>query len=660
MKPKSVELYIAAFFFFLPIGCAQMGAEVLQSSTWNGAQRRIALLVGINKYTHVQSLGGCVNDVNEMRSALISSFHFDSKDILVLTNNKAKRRDIIDAITTHLIGQARAGDIVFFHFSGHGSTMADSSDPFGYDNTIVPCDSRDPKGLVKDITDKELNGLFSQLAQKTTNITVVLDSCHSGTGLKTASSHIRSIPRDERFAGKAAPSGSQRSSPQRSVENGSGYGNSDLDYALIAGCRTDQLSQELEDHKQIYGALTHYLIRELLRPGNQTGLTYREIMPRVVTAVHSDFPFQTPQLEGKGRDRVVFSENNRPTDRSVRVSSSRGNEVTLEGGSLHGFTVGSIFKLVDPQIFGTNVIGRAALISVEGLKSTGRMIEGTSVPVDARAVEEKHNYESMKTKVSFEPESSKLLKDLRGELKKANDVFELTTTEQAQLRFKETNGVVRIYSSDGRILGPELSAGAPNALTLLVGRARVWGRWFGVNRIQNLSSTLRVEFALSPTVANARSAAGGFTFSPGTNLFDIKVKNSSVDKVLIYILQLSNDGTVSQIYPQDGSTTPLDIGETISIPGWNVALPPSSQKCGWDILKLIAAKDQVDLSVLEQSAAKGERGEEPKDPLSQLLFDAATGFRVTSRTVPNAWVTADLYYDICVGRSPDGGCACGE
>jgi hypothetical protein len=66
----------------------------------------------------------------------------------------------------------------------------------GIDETIVPYDSRDPAGKVFDISGAELHPLLVQLAGKTTNLTFILDSCHSGTLVRGA--RVRSIPMDTR------------------------------------------------------------------------------------------------------------------------------------------------------------------------------------------------------------------------------------------------------------------------------------------------------------------------------------------------------------------------------------------------------------------------------------------------------------------------------
>ncbi len=154
------------------------------------APRKLALLVGINDYPNGLALSGCVTDVKLQQELLIHRFGFNPKDILTLTNQQATRKGILTAFEEHLIKQAKPGDLVVFHFSGHGSQVVDPDrdSPDGLNSTFVPIDSQLPPGfLVSGGTVQDIMGhtLFLLMyALKTENVTVVLDSCHSGGGTR--------------------------------------------------------------------------------------------------------------------------------------------------------------------------------------------------------------------------------------------------------------------------------------------------------------------------------------------------------------------------------------------------------------------------------------------------------------------------------------------
>jgi hypothetical protein len=84
--------------------------------------RKLALLVGIDQYgANIPPLPGCLTDVELQKDLLRYRFGFHDADIVTLTGQQASREAIESAFLEHLIAQARAGDVVIFHFSGYGS-----------------------------------------------------------------------------------------------------------------------------------------------------------------------------------------------------------------------------------------------------------------------------------------------------------------------------------------------------------------------------------------------------------------------------------------------------------------------------------------------------------------------------------------------------------
>jgi Caspase domain len=167
-------------------------AKVLAQKT----SRKLALLVGINEYQN-DPLRGCVNDVQLQKELLTHRFGFNPNDIRILTDAQATRQNILTTFEEHLINQAKPGDVVVFHFSGHGSRVVDpdKDTPDGLNSTLVPIDSGLPQeypskgGVVQDIMGHTL--FLLMYALKTDNVTVVLDSCHSG-GAKRGNFVVRS------------------------------------------------------------------------------------------------------------------------------------------------------------------------------------------------------------------------------------------------------------------------------------------------------------------------------------------------------------------------------------------------------------------------------------------------------------------------------------
>ena len=169
-----------------------------------------ALLIGINDYLAndapaaevagqpwiPEDLNGARNDIALMRRLLVSRFGFPESNIRMLEDRAATRDGILAALT-EFVASTSEDDVVYIHFSGHGSQVDDlnGDEDDGLDETILPFDAR--TGSVPDITDDELNAILGKL--KSTNSLVVLDSCHSGTATRGGNAlKTRSVPLDPR------------------------------------------------------------------------------------------------------------------------------------------------------------------------------------------------------------------------------------------------------------------------------------------------------------------------------------------------------------------------------------------------------------------------------------------------------------------------------
>lgn len=146
--------------------------------------RRRAVLVGINYAGTPAQLRGCVSDVKNVQSLLLHNLGWPADCIHILADDGQRtpptRANIEDALEW-LVEDAEAGDALFFHFSGHG---AQQEDPRGFEEdgmneAILPSDYKS-EGL---LTDDELDEFLVRCLPEGVRLTVVMDCCHSGTGL---------------------------------------------------------------------------------------------------------------------------------------------------------------------------------------------------------------------------------------------------------------------------------------------------------------------------------------------------------------------------------------------------------------------------------------------------------------------------------------------
>ncbi|KAF5759495.1 putative Caspase-like domain superfamily [Helianthus annuus] len=144
----------------------------------NTGSKRLAVLVGFNYANTPNELHGCINDVLAMRQVLIDRFGFEPSNIQLLTDapgslimpTGAKIKEVLH----HMVDVAEPGDILYFHYSGHGTRIPSNKHvhPFHQDEAIVPCD-------YNLITDVDFRNLVNRVP-KGASFTILSDSCHSG------------------------------------------------------------------------------------------------------------------------------------------------------------------------------------------------------------------------------------------------------------------------------------------------------------------------------------------------------------------------------------------------------------------------------------------------------------------------------------------------
>ena len=137
--------------------------------------KKQAFIVGINYTGTGHALRGCINDADNMKN-LLTSRGFDN--ISMCLDEQATTANILKGLND-LVKDAVAGDVLVFHYSGHGSQLPNPTELDRFDEIICPVDL-DWKDNV--IRDNQLKLIFDTVPD-TVNITVVLDCCHSGNAL---------------------------------------------------------------------------------------------------------------------------------------------------------------------------------------------------------------------------------------------------------------------------------------------------------------------------------------------------------------------------------------------------------------------------------------------------------------------------------------------
>ena len=224
-----------------------------------------ALLIGINYENTNFQLNGCINDISLIETYLKTKGFSDITLITDKTEIKPTKSNILSSIEKFLTS-SKEDDILYFHYSGHGSIVKDNNgdEVDGIDETIVS------KDLIL-ITDDELISLIRQKINKKTTLFAIIDSCHSGSmlDLKYTFSDNLSI-----------------------VEN-SKYDDISSNIIMISGCKDSQTSEENYISNKVYGKLTWSINETLTKNKN---LTWKSLYTSVKKLLQDSKSLQIPQL----------------------------------------------------------------------------------------------------------------------------------------------------------------------------------------------------------------------------------------------------------------------------------------------------------------------------------------------------------------------------
>jgi len=342
-----------------------------------------ALIIGIDEYAdRIPHLKGCVNDAKSIKDFLVNHFKVPkdacvtstkpgvfvsdtgdryssrpSKSQIVVLLNKAATRDAIIAnLEHHLIENRKIPKdtpIVIF-FAGHGSRPTAPVQwglPDGAFEAICPYDTTvtlpvaSGTGIKHVIPDRTLGTLLHGLAAKQgNNITVILDSCHSGGAARALPPGILPQPRRVEvrieipfdldwpmiaryYSGRRGLQASEFIPPGFRYEFMRSH-------VLLAACRQDQQARECETGNETRsGIFTKNLVTELraLEAVNLLDTTtYSDLHHRLPS--QSD---QIPQCDGQNKSRLLFR-TKEPARTRFPLIKTRDGGLTVEIGTFHG------------------------------------------------------------------------------------------------------------------------------------------------------------------------------------------------------------------------------------------------------------------------------------------------------------------------------------
>jgi len=337
------NFYLLALLAVSALGFAAfLGGDAVPAKVVSADQPKFALLVGITNYKSpsLNKIDGCVNNVPLLAKTLTDSYGFLQENVVTLLDEKAGKATIIDSFRQTLIENAklakRSGKeaVIVYYFCGHGSQYADQDgdENDGLDETFVAYDSR--TNGTPDILDDEIDDLKAELRPLTSNTTIILESCHSGTGSRGPNDDHRYVSEDAEPSSEKFPPYKRKFPPTRD-EDASTY--TEIAAAASTNTAKSETAAYCECDKP-YSLMTKALVEALNRADQNT--TYRSLLREVSGAV-AERSRQDPQVEGS-RDSLLFGGAAKRKKPYIEVDKVLpGSQIVIRAGSIHGLREGS-------------------------------------------------------------------------------------------------------------------------------------------------------------------------------------------------------------------------------------------------------------------------------------------------------------------------------
>jgi hypothetical protein len=644
-----------------------------------------ALLVGVTKYTGrpLQPLVGPANDVALLRDVLLCH-GFSAENIVTLAEDQPEvNRPTYDHIHREflkLAEKAQANEQVVILLSGHGTQQPqrqppdpNDPEPDGLDEVFLASDAnyydRAKKTIPGGIVDNDLGDWVRKIRDQGARVWIIVDSCHSGTILRGASTEIeRRVPAEmlvpeEELA--EARSHAVRTRGGSTVSDESQFSGDLKHIVAMYAAQPEESTIELalppeSDSPKLYGLLTYSLCRELSMV--HSPITYRELAARVQNAyVRLGRTSPTPFLEGLDVGREVLGVQTWP-ERSRMLLARKENFWRVNVGAIHGLTTGTVLQ-VFPLAGTANADESQGYVSVTSLRPTECTVEPVAF--------------GTREKVESLPDSARCelaYLDLHLEpLKVAVDLPSASEREQCTSQVKQVEQEERLLQSvplagadwvlrrsgEELVLEPASGVDARTAKTAphfgpVPLPAGPWLREHGkqIARAQNLLrmarpdenakvdkgpnvilTLLRLKNAADPSGSEIEWKPSGLVFHPGEWL-GVRLKNQGANPVDVTLFFIDSGYGIQSVYPTPGTATTNRLMAEESQLAFRAQV--NGTTTGLEHLVMIAVPgvgEPLDFSLLDQPTLPRTRSangpKQLRSPFGELLKTAMYGQGMT-------------------------------
>lgn len=636
--------------------------------------RKIALIIAIAEYgdpgPHPETGAplrryrnlNANNDIPLIRGALRVQ-GFDEEDIRVVRDAEADAAGMRDAFDW-LRREADEGDVVVFHYSGHGHRLTNDNpdtdeETDGYDEVLVPHGAHDEFWEGYDgsghIRDDEVGEFLADLRRRvgpTGNVTFFIDACHSGTATRGSSDELAARGSESPLGPPSGGSGdiSDRGTgiegdiaqASRAGTRGGSVDDDLAPYAVVSAASQRQVAYETYDvdGETRVGSLTYALARTLPEAG--PGTTYRTLLAEITRTLAGKVR-QTPQVEGTV-DAQLFSDRLSPQRSHVVLDTIAGAVVALEGGSLLGLNPGTrlvVHETGTAQPDPANALATLEVVESEPLQALASVVDGTLGVDDigAWAFITARTFGDLATRVYLDPGLRET--DARGQRNRLGEmgIIEFVGVgADVIVRPDPTSGIVTAFTVADSV---ELARGAQDVVRAVEDFARSQY----LRRLDFRSDDVRAELELAPvtlerdllgrptgcsepdwaTAQRSPKALGGgqWRMQPG-DAYRLRVRNTGERRAFIAVLDLLPRGEIHVLRPRPEEAPEsyeMEPGAAMELGCYLVEDQP-----GHETLKLFATAEPQDFRIMFET--RGTRSGRAGD-LSALEVVLARSYSAT-------------------------------
>ena len=361
-----------------------------------------ALLVAATDYPNLAEkywLKGPANDAILVRDYLVNNapVPFKDENVEVLATTEGRENPThanILAGLAKIAAEAKEGDFVYLHFSGHGTeqpAIDDLTEPDGKDEVFLPSDvmmaPKGEKAMPNALTDNEIGEALTRIRDKGAFVWAIFDNCHSGTVTRGALNDDDLVERridpadmgippeafptpvDEATADRVAPMNAADEEDDSATPKGGLV-------AFFAAQSTETtpeknfpITQPDGSVAQVkYGVFTYTIFSALAQ---NPGQSYRQLAQSVLQEYAARNTLKpTPLFEG-ALDAPVFGTDEIDAAQQWATSiDTADNSIGISAGQLHGLGVGTrLLLLPNPAATDDQAIGLMDVKQVSPLRS---------------------------------------------------------------------------------------------------------------------------------------------------------------------------------------------------------------------------------------------------------------------------------------------------